>query len=654
MSLLAPLGLLGLLSVPLIVAFYMLRLRRDERPVSSTFLWQQLVRDVEANAPWQRLRRSLLLLVQLLLAILLVAIVARPVLDRPAGLAHDLVVVVDASASMSATDVFPDRLTAAKAAAVSALGDLPSGARVSVIAAADTARVVANEATDSGRAARAISAIGPSTATADLSDALKLAGALAARARDAQVLVVTDDAGGATPDVHIGAPIRVITVGRERANQAIAALAVRADPSGLKRTLFVSVANYADAIVPRRLEIIADGVTVSARDLQLDALSKSDVVIDELPHGTHVVEARLAAAEDGNGAALPAPADLLPLDDRAWAIVPDDRVRRVLLVGPGNVYLQNALTLLPNVELYGATPDQWPSTTGKDRFDLVVFDGFLPDELPAKPMLAIAPPRTSPLGSVVGTISNPAIGPLAVDEPLLASVDLSRLHVAQAQQMTLPGWARTVIPSGSDAPLLYSGVRDGLPTAVLTFDLRQSDLPLQVAWPILLSNVAGELLGTGTGTADPIAPATPVELALRPGVDGLRVTLPDASFRELAAAATGAGTLTFVDTHQLGVYRVEDLGVDPVAVDSPVPTPAAASASPGSSPLVAHRSSTPPPTPVPTASRWTSSRPRSRTSRRATAAAWWPWERPAALPAWSWARRRTTGGRRWRSSRWLL
>ena len=57
MGLLAPLALIGLISVPIIVAFYMLRLRRPERPVSSTFLWQQLVRDVEANAPWQRLRR---------------------------------------------------------------------------------------------------------------------------------------------------------------------------------------------------------------------------------------------------------------------------------------------------------------------------------------------------------------------------------------------------------------------------------------------------------------------------------------------------------------------------------------------------------------------------------------------------------------------
>ena len=56
MSLLAPLGLIGLVALPVIVAFWMLRLRRPERDVSSTFLWQHLVRDVEANSPWQRLR----------------------------------------------------------------------------------------------------------------------------------------------------------------------------------------------------------------------------------------------------------------------------------------------------------------------------------------------------------------------------------------------------------------------------------------------------------------------------------------------------------------------------------------------------------------------------------------------------------------------
>src|SRR3712207_998506 len=138
MSLLAPLALLGLLFIPLILAFYMLRLRRSERTVSSTYLWQQLVRDVEANAPWQRLRRSLLLLLQLLLVIVLVLVVGRPFSDRAAGLARDVVLVVDASASMSATDVFPTRLAAVKRAALNALADIPENGKVSVIAAAGT------------------------------------------------------------------------------------------------------------------------------------------------------------------------------------------------------------------------------------------------------------------------------------------------------------------------------------------------------------------------------------------------------------------------------------------------------------------------------------------------------------------------------------
>src|SRR5688500_16961420 len=159
MGLLAPLALIGLLSVPIIITFYMLRLRRPERPVSSTYLWQQLVRDVEANAPWQRLRRSLLLLLQLFLAIVFAFLVARPFTEHPAGLARDLVLVIDASASMSSIDEFPDRLTAAKRVALEQMAQVPSDGRVSVVAAGETARVVANEATDRGRIANAIGSI---------------------------------------------------------------------------------------------------------------------------------------------------------------------------------------------------------------------------------------------------------------------------------------------------------------------------------------------------------------------------------------------------------------------------------------------------------------------------------------------------------------
>ena len=80
-------------------------------------------------------------------------------------------------------------------------------------------------------------------------------------------------------------------------------------------------------------------------------------------------------------------------------------------------------------------------------------------------------------------------------DPILRYVDLTTVHVAEAQKLELPAWARPVIPGPARAPLLYAGTLAGRPAAVLAFEPRQSDLPLQVAFPILLANLAGELLG---------------------------------------------------------------------------------------------------------------------------------------------------------------
>ena len=104
MPLLAPAALaLGLLALP-IVLLYRLRLRRREKPVSSTWLWRELVRDRAANAPWQRLRRNLLLLLQLLILAALVLALARPALPLPGLGGGNTIVLLDAPASMQAAD----------------------------------------------------------------------------------------------------------------------------------------------------------------------------------------------------------------------------------------------------------------------------------------------------------------------------------------------------------------------------------------------------------------------------------------------------------------------------------------------------------------------------------------------------------------------
>ena len=549
MSFLSPIALLGLLFVPVVLAMYLLKLRRDERVVPSTLLWHRLLTDVEANAPWQRLRRSLLLLLQLLLVVLLTILAARPVLERPAGLAGDVVVVIDTSASMSASDIPPDRLTEAKAKVLERLHDLPANGTVSVIAAGRTARVVVNGTTDIGRVRAAIDGITVSPATGDLGDALNLANALAARAGDAEILVATDAALAIKPTARLDHKVSVIQVGRERRNQAIVALAVRPAGSGVTRSVFASIANLDIEPAQRRLELYADGILKEVKDLtSLEPQTRTEVVIDDVPLGASAIEVRLVDPQGNDGG------DSLASDDRAWAIVPPDRLRRVLLVGSGDPYLETALTFLPNTELYGVTADKYGPATHPELFDLIIFEGFLPPELPKAAVLAIAPPATSDLGEVIGTLTDPGIATLPTDDPILKYVELSSVHIGKATKLELPAWARSVIPGPTGAPLLYVGEHDGRRTAVMAFLPRNSDLPLQVAFPVLMSNLAGELLGDAAAPTQALSPGDPVTIPVPAGATSIKVARPDGSVVELAPATPDAPSVAFSQTDLLGVY----------------------------------------------------------------------------------------------------
>src|SRR5882757_68024 len=89
---------------PLLLLLYFLKLRRREISVSSTLLWRKAIQDLQVNAPFQRLRRNLLLLLQLILLFLLLLAISRPVTNVNAAPGKHAVILIDRSASMSARD----------------------------------------------------------------------------------------------------------------------------------------------------------------------------------------------------------------------------------------------------------------------------------------------------------------------------------------------------------------------------------------------------------------------------------------------------------------------------------------------------------------------------------------------------------------------
>ncbi|NCP33808.1 MAG: VWA domain-containing protein, partial [Armatimonadetes bacterium] len=140
MGILSPWMLLGLLSVPTIVVLYLLRLKRRAVQVPSVLLWRQVVDDHQANAPFQRLRRNLLMFVQIVVALLLVGAAVRPYKLVPGMGGKRTVVVLDASASMQATDVKPNRFEGARAVVRRMIDHLGPGDQMALVVVGQRAR----------------------------------------------------------------------------------------------------------------------------------------------------------------------------------------------------------------------------------------------------------------------------------------------------------------------------------------------------------------------------------------------------------------------------------------------------------------------------------------------------------------------------------
>jgi Ca-activated chloride channel homolog len=488
----APLALVGLLALPIIVAFYMLRLRRRDVPVGSTFLWQQLVRDVEANAPWQRLRFSWLLLVQLLIALVVVVAATRPFTTVESDLAANVVLVVDTSASMAVRTDEEDRMALARERAREVVARLPVGGRITVVAAADTADVLVSETDDRQAALDAIDRIEATQLPGDLTDAFALSSALAARDAESTVVVVTDAGGDRVPEVGVGAPVVVERVGESRSNQAIAALSALRRSGGAQLDLFVAVANPATAEATRRLEILADGELVEARELTIPAGQRSEVLVSTVPAATRTIEARLAGV------------DALAVDDRAFAVVPAEETTRALVVGRGNAYLESALALLPRLELYAVGEEGYADALEEadeagTPYGLFVFDGVVPDEPPSAPAIYLDPPRDGSFGTVGGRIGGPLIDRPDPGEPILRFVDLSSVHIGRARDVELVTGMRAVVQTPAGSPLVAVGEVERRRIGLIAFALSESDLPLQVAFPLLMSNLVDAMLPAGDG-----------------------------------------------------------------------------------------------------------------------------------------------------------
>jgi hypothetical protein len=489
MSLFAPLNLLWLLPLAgTLLALYFLRPRRRNQAVSSLLLWSAIVESSRSDKPFQRLKFSLLLILQLLGLLLLTLVLALPMSRPHLSQKSTTVLVLDQSAAMKATDVTPNRYAALRAAAeLFVRQNLRGDDTALIVGAGPGPTLISGETRDKSQLIRKIESSEPSDTPSDIEAAVGFAHIIA---RNADSIVLFSDASwGPALDSNLiaraGVPLHLITVGTTSAeNAGIIAMSGRTDelhPNNAPQVL----------VTIDRRHSQSGTLTLTANDHVTSSVS--------IPAGNGVITKIFTSPGLTKGSIVTAKLsgmsrDDLSSDDVATIVVKASGTKKLLLVTDGDPYLERALALFPGIDLYEIKPAEFAAAPGE--FDVIVYDQWLPKTLPAGSALVLdAVNPDMPVQLTGGPYTASQIVDWDEADPILSYVDLSDVHVKTGLSVQVSDWG-TAVADMHHGPAIVKGSKDGHSIVWIGFAPGDSDLPVQAAFPILLSNIV-ETLSNG-------------------------------------------------------------------------------------------------------------------------------------------------------------
>ncbi len=598
----SPLGIAAwavLAGVPVgIIALYFLKLRRRPVHVSSTLLWRRSLEDLHVNSLFQRLRRNLLLFLQLLAVALAMLALAGPRMKGTSGHGNRYVFAIDDSASMAARDISPTRLDKAKEEAKKVVDEMQSDDLAMVIAFSDRARVVSTYTSNRALIRKRIDEITPTEATTSLRDALQVAAGLANPSKVGDVpegveatsivtprlFIYTD---GGFPDVEgfsLGniEPV-VVVIGKaapaEKSaqegqpapapasnNLAILALQTRRnDEKSDVYQVFGRVHNYRAEDVETEVKLLvrdptdpkAEGVLRDAVALKVPARSDSAFKFDLPESGATELEVRLAVEDD------------LPLDNRAFTLIGNPRKAQVLLVTLGNKYLQDALKT-PLAESRSDVTTTTPENAKTDavkrdmaagKYDLVIFDQCRPETPPAANALYFGALPPGPAYEKTKDVEGPTILDVNASHPLMQFIrDLSVVLVAKATVVPEPPTGMVPLIESNAGPLAFVVPREGYSDTVICFPLlgaegANTDWVRKFSFPLFIYN-ALQVVGNARDSAgeEVHAPAQTVQIRPETINDAIKVVGPEGKAEPLKRSPQGG--FFYNDANATGLYHV--------------------------------------------------------------------------------------------------
>lgn len=492
---------LFLLLIPLII-FYFLKLRRPRMDVTSLVLWQQVINDQRVNSPFQKFKRNMLLLLQLLLLISLILAAMQPFVPTGADRANYVPVLIDCSASMGARDKpgGPTRLEVAKAQVEQMIDDLLPDQQLALIAFHKTARRV-TDFTNNKRVLRdGLNNITVTDIPSKIEEALRMTQAMARSVEIDNVLLLTD--GNFPTEANFELPFQLTYQKLDPGGKNMGITALNARRAGAtKWEIFIRLEGAKDQQTAARVEWAQDGNPVGAEDVILEQGQSERLVFSVDSDRDSMIRVRLK----------PEGFDALDSDNTAYLDLPAGRDLTVYCPLAMRAY-RHALRGLENVIV---EPVEGGGDNQFSEYDLLISDRSAEESPPAQVSLyvGVIPPNLQDLVTVESG------GAEVVDwdktAPLLQYVQLTEVFSsdeprsrAEVQDRHYEEAGYDILAHGRTGPLILVDRSEERPIFYLLFHTDNSTLPYRVGFPILVANAVqiakrqsslSDVRGTATG-----------------------------------------------------------------------------------------------------------------------------------------------------------
>ncbi|HEX9453802.1 MAG TPA: vWA domain-containing protein, partial [Candidatus Binatia bacterium] len=362
-----------------------------------------------------------------------------------------------------------------------------------------------------------------------------------------RVIVISDGAfAGAEEFAKPAAHLRFIKVDGGKDNVAIVGFEVRRQPNRPAiAEIMVHLRNYTGKAVRVPLSLSLGEKLLLRDEIDIGADDRRVMIYPVEVGLTGALNARIEFDDD------------FATDNRAYLAVNDVAPARVLYVGPGNSYLNNLLHWFANVQLTVAP--RWDAALGQtqDQYDVLIFDRVAAPALSHGNVILIDTVAANLPIRVQGKIANPRLTMPLAKHPITDGLVLGDLRIEEAMQVGVSGSA-AVLARAADLPLIVASEVGKLRTLFIGFDLLASDLPLRIAFPVLIHNVLEWFQPQRLEfPAQSVQAGTPFVTRLQSSDGALDITLPSGK-KETFDGATSP--LVFADTFAAGFYSYQGAG----------------------------------------------------------------------------------------------